>query len=59
MEMLRNFWNDETGLELSEYAVGAGLIAVAVAVAFSNLGDSIGTRVNGVTDLAENGCNGC
>ena len=36
--MIRNFFNDETGLELSEYAVGAALIAIAAAAAFSALG---------------------
>ena len=55
MKTLKNFWNDETGLELSEYAVGAGLIAVAVAVAFSNLGNGIGNRINSLGNLAANG----
>ena len=49
MESLRNFWDDEEGLELSEYAVGAGLIAIAVATAFTNLGSKINTGVNGLT----------
>jgi Flp pilus assembly pilin Flp len=46
MNAIKNFWNDETGLELSEYAVGAGLIAIAVATAFTNLGSKITEGIN-------------
>ncbi|MBI3423676.1 MAG: Flp family type IVb pilin [Acidobacteria bacterium] len=49
MNAVKNFWNDETGLELSEYAVGAGLIAIAVATAFTNLGSQITSGINGLT----------
>ena len=41
------FW-DETGLELSEYAVAAALIAVALVTAFTALGTTIG---NVITNL--------
>jgi Flp pilus assembly pilin Flp len=40
------FLSDETGLELSEYAVAAALVAIAVVVAFTLLGESIGARLN-------------
>lgn len=40
------FLTDETGLELSEYAVAAALVAIAVVAAFTLLGDSIGIRLN-------------
>ncbi|HXL80332.1 MAG TPA: hypothetical protein VN951_05585 [Pyrinomonadaceae bacterium] len=43
---MKNFLKDETGLELSEYAVAAALIAIAVAGAFTALGDAIGSRLN-------------
>ncbi|PWT80265.1 MAG: Flp family type IVb pilin [Acidobacteria bacterium] len=39
--MFRNFLNDETGLELSEYAVAAALIALAVVGIFTTLGSNI------------------
>jgi Flp pilus assembly pilin Flp len=42
---MKTFLLDETGLELSEYAVAAALIAIAVAVAFTALGDAIGVRL--------------
>ena len=44
--MIKNFLRDETGLELSEYAVAAALIALAVVGVFSTLGDSIETVIN-------------
>jgi pilus assembly protein Flp/PilA len=50
MNAIKKFWNDETGLELSEYAVGAGLIAIAVAAAFTNLGTKITQGIDGLTN---------
>lgn len=41
MNTIKNFFKDETGLELSEYAVAAGLIALAVVAAFTALGTKI------------------
>jgi pilus assembly protein Flp/PilA len=40
------FLLDEKGLELSEYAVAAALVAIAVTGAFTLLGDAIGTSLN-------------
>ena len=44
--MFKRFWNDESGLELSEYAVAAALVAIAAVVAFQTLGTNIGARIN-------------
>jgi pilus assembly protein Flp/PilA len=44
--MIRNFFRDETGLELSEYAVAAALVAIAAVVAFTTLGNAISTKIN-------------
>jgi Flp pilus assembly pilin Flp len=44
--MLKKFLKDETGLELSEYAVAAALIAIAAAGVFTALGDAIGLKIN-------------
>ena len=41
---MRRFLKDESGLELSEYAVAAALVTLAVIVAFT----SVGTNINGV-----------
>ena len=43
---MKKFLLNESGLELSEYAVAAALIAIAVAGAFTALGDAIGVRLN-------------
>jgi Flp pilus assembly pilin Flp len=43
---MKRFLQDETGLELSEYAVAAALVAIAVAGAFTALGGAIGARLN-------------
>jgi len=49
--VLRTFFKDETGLEMSEYAVAAALVALAVVLAFT----AIGKNVAGViTNLANN-----
>jgi Flp pilus assembly pilin Flp len=49
--MFRRFLLDETGLELSEYAVAAALIAIAAAGVFSALGSTISTRINELSTI--------
>lgn len=44
--MIRNFLQDETGLELSEYAVAAALVALAVVGVFTTLGNAITDQIN-------------
>jgi pilus assembly protein Flp/PilA len=44
--MFKRFIKDESGLELSEYAVAAALVALAVITAFTTLGTNIGTKIN-------------
>jgi pilus assembly protein Flp/PilA len=44
--MLRKFLKDETGLELSEYAVAAALVAVATIVAFQLVGANVASRID-------------
>ena len=43
---MKTFLIDETGLELSEYAVAAALVAIAAVAAYTALGDAIGVRLN-------------
>jgi pilus assembly protein Flp/PilA len=45
-QMIRKFFRDETGLELSEYAVAAALVAIAVVAAFTALGTAISGKIN-------------
>jgi Flp pilus assembly pilin Flp len=44
--MIKRFFADETGLELSEYAVAAALVAMAAVAAFTLLGGNIANRIN-------------
>ena len=48
--MIKRFFRDETGLELSEYAVAAALVALAAVVAFQALGENIGTKIQALAD---------
>ena len=43
--MIKRFLKDEAGLELSEYAVAAALIALAAVTAFTTLGTTIKTAI--------------
>jgi Flp pilus assembly pilin Flp len=43
--LIRKFFRDETGLELSEYAVAAALVAIAVVTAFTALGTAISGKI--------------
>ena len=43
--MIKRFFSDETGLELSEYAVAAALVAIACVAAFTLLGGNIAARI--------------
>ena len=43
---MKNFLRDESGLELSEYAVAAALVALAAVAAFQLLGTNIGAKIN-------------
>jgi pilus assembly protein Flp/PilA len=42
---MKKFLLDETGLELSEYAVAAALVAIAVVGAFTALGTAISGKI--------------
>lgn len=44
--MIKRFFQDETGLELSEYAVAAALVALAAVLAFQTLGTNIGKTID-------------
>ena len=52
--MIKKFFADETGLELSEYAVAAALVALAVVGAFQFLGTTISTKIGDLTTAIKN-----
>ena len=53
--MLKRFFRDETGLELSEYAVAAALVILVAAGAFSALGGSINTVIGSLKEAIDGG----
>lgn len=52
--MFKKFMRDETGLELSEYAVAAALVAITVVGAFTALGDAISAKITELTGFITN-----
>jgi Flp pilus assembly pilin Flp len=48
--MFKTFLTDETGLELSEYAVAAALVALAAVAAFTLLGGKIATAIDNLAN---------
>ena len=51
--MIKKFLRDETGLELSEYAVAAALVALAVITAFTTLGTNIGGKITNLANAVK------
>ena len=43
--MIRRFLNDESGMELSEYAIAAALITLAIVGTITTLGDNITNKI--------------
>lgn len=52
MEMIKNFLKDESGLETLEYAVIAGLIAIAAAIIYASSGTWATTIKNRLQNAA-------
>lgn len=50
-KLLKKFWEDEAGLELSEYAVMAALIIIAVIVAISAVSGGITAAFNRLAEV--------
>ena len=49
INMLKAFWQEETGLTMSEYAVAGTVVVVAGATAFTALGGGITRAIAGIT----------
>lgn len=54
-KLVKRFWKDEQGLELSEYAVMIALIALVIIVAILALGPVIANQFNKLKDTLETG----
>jgi pilus assembly protein Flp/PilA len=55
MNTIKNFFKDESGLELSEYAVAGALIVAAAIGVFTLLGEAIAARIQAITAAIANG----
>lgn len=53
--MIKKFFHDESGLELSEYALAAALVAIAVAGVFTALGTAIVGRISDLSSHISSG----
>ncbi len=49
-KLVKRFWNDEQGLELSEYAIMAALIVVALLTIIGTLSGAIGDAFTALTN---------
>lgn len=49
--MLKAFWQEETGLTMVEYAVAGTLITLGAAAAFTGLGNAVTGRITAITAL--------
>ena len=47
-QAVMNFIREEEGLTIVEYAIAGGLISVAVAAAFTDLGEAVRTVIEGL-----------
>jgi pilus assembly protein Flp/PilA len=46
VEMMKNFWTEEEGLTMVEYALIGALVVVGSITAFTTLGTNVSTKVN-------------
>jgi len=51
--VFKRFWSDESGLELSEYAVAAALVALACVAAYQLLGTNIAAKINALANTIQ------
>jgi len=52
---IMRFLNDERGLTAVEYAIAGALVALAVTTAFTNLGQAVATKIQGMADCVSTG----
>ena len=50
MNLLKNFYEDENGAELVEYAVACAILVAVAIIVLQVLGDAISNKMNQVAD---------
>ncbi|MGR5537418.1 Flp family type IVb pilin [Vibrio campbellii] len=54
-QAVKDFWNDEEGLTVVEYVVGAGLLVVGLSGLFTTLGTNLEAKLKTiVTNIEDN-----
>lgn len=56
-QAIKKFLRDEEGLTTVEYAIAGGLVALVVAVAFTELGTAVSDEIGRITDCVSSNCN--
>jgi pilus assembly protein Flp/PilA len=51
---LRNFWKDTQGQDLVEYALAAGMVAVAAVAAMPQLSSTVNTVFSKIASIIDN-----
>jgi pilus assembly protein Flp/PilA len=51
---MRNFWDDTQGQDLVEYALAAGMVAVAAVAAMPQLSNTVNTVFNKIASIIDN-----
>ncbi len=59
IEIFNSFWSDETGMEMSEYAVVGVIICIVTATAFLSLSNGISDGINLITKCVKDPRNSC
>ncbi|XAW89983.1 Flp family type IVb pilin [Vibrio sp. CDRSL-10 TSBA] len=47
-QAIKNFWQDEEGLTVVEYVIGAGLLVVALAGLFATMGTQLEAKITAI-----------
>jgi Flp pilus assembly pilin Flp len=47
---LRDFWKDEQGAELAEYAVGTAILVAVAIIVYKVLGDAVNVKMSTVAN---------
>jgi Flp pilus assembly pilin Flp len=50
MNLIKEFYNDETGAELAEYAVACAILVAIAIIVYNILGEAIQNKMNDVAD---------
>jgi len=50
MNLIKNFFNDESGAELAEYAVACAILVAIAIIVYNILGEAIQNKMNDVAD---------